>query len=45
MEKYWDSGVITPELLNYNAQNEQCKVHCHCFSSEFFHPTEEGADT
>jgi hypothetical protein len=42
MEKYLDSGVITPELLNYNAQDEPCKLHCHCFSSQFFQSTEVG---
>jgi len=42
MEKYWDSGTITPEILNYNAQDEPCKFHFHCFSSQFFQSTEVG---
>jgi hypothetical protein len=42
MEKSWDTGVITPELLNYNAQDEHCKAHCHYFSSQFFQSTEGG---
>ena len=41
-EKYWDSGVITPEMLNYNARDDQSKLHFHCFSPQFFQSNEVG---